>query len=146
MKIIPVLIAISALCAVVHSSPASAAVNPGATPLDFAAIRGANYCSARGNHNDHWLYYDPRETERDLDYAKKIGINQVRVFLSYDEELRLAETAANILEANQLVAMRELPTRKVDRLRQAPPDLPALRACLADLVTKLEPYQGTGAR
>ena len=45
---------------------------------------GANYCSARGNHNDHWLYYDPKETERDLDYAKKIGINQVRVFLSYN--------------------------------------------------------------
>src|SRR5579863_5620361 len=51
--------------------------------VDYSAIRGANYCAAGGNHNDHWNNYDPKETERDLDYAKKISINQVRVFLSY---------------------------------------------------------------
>ncbi len=43
---------------------------------------------------------------------------------SYDEGLRLAETAANILEAKQLVALRELPTRKVALLHPAPPDFP----------------------
>jgi hypothetical protein len=52
-------------------------------PPDFSAIRGANYCAAGGNHNDHWNNYDPKETARDLDYARRIGINQVRVFLSY---------------------------------------------------------------
>jgi hypothetical protein len=51
--------------------------------LDYAAMRGANYCAAEGHHLEHWLNYDPKETERDLDYAKKININQVRVFLSY---------------------------------------------------------------
>jgi hypothetical protein len=50
---------------------------------DYANIRGANYCTAEGHHLEHWLNYDPKENERDLDYAKKIGINQVRVFLSY---------------------------------------------------------------
>lgn len=50
---------------------------------DYSAIRGANYCASEGHHLEHWLHYDPREAERDLDYAKKIGINQVRVFLSY---------------------------------------------------------------
>lgn len=46
-------------------------------------IRGANYCSTRGHHDEHWLGYDPAETERDLDYASKLQINQVRVFLGY---------------------------------------------------------------
>src|SRR5476651_1674655 len=50
---------------------------------DYSAIRGANYCAAEGHHLEHWLNYDPKETARDLDYAKKININQVRVFLSY---------------------------------------------------------------
>ena len=50
---------------------------------DYSAIRGANYCPAGGHHLEHWLNYDPKENERDLDYAKKININQVRVFLSY---------------------------------------------------------------
>ncbi len=64
------------------SSPSQLALRP-STPFDFAAIRGANYCAAGGNHNDHWLHYDPKETERDLDYARKVNINQIRVFLSY---------------------------------------------------------------
>ncbi len=51
--------------------------------LDYSAIRGANYTAAAGHHLEHWLHYDPKVTDRDLDYAKKIGINQVRVFLSY---------------------------------------------------------------
>ncbi|HEY5041907.1 MAG TPA: cellulase family glycosylhydrolase [Verrucomicrobiae bacterium] len=50
---------------------------------DFSAIRGANYCVAGGSHLEHWLNYDPKETARDLDYAKRININQIRVFLSY---------------------------------------------------------------
>lgn len=52
-------------------------------PFDCANIRGANYCTAGGHHVEHWLHYDAKENERDLDYAKKININQVRVFLSY---------------------------------------------------------------
>jgi hypothetical protein len=51
--------------------------------IDFSAIRGANYCPAGGHHVEHWRNYNPQENERDLDYARKIGINQVRVFLSY---------------------------------------------------------------
>lgn len=51
--------------------------------FDGASVRGANYCTAGGHHLEHWLHYDPKENERDLDYAQKIGINHVRVFLSY---------------------------------------------------------------
>jgi hypothetical protein len=38
----------------------------------------------------------------------------------------IAETEANTLEAAQLVGMRDLPTRKVELLRAAPPNVPAL--------------------
>jgi hypothetical protein len=60
---------------------------------------------------------------------------------SYADGLNLAETAANILEANQLVPMRDLPTRRVALLREKAPDAAALRALLAELLKTLEPYQ-----
>jgi hypothetical protein len=55
----------------------------GVRPFDGASVRGANYCTAGGHHLEHWLHYDAKENERDLDYAQKINLNQVRVFLSY---------------------------------------------------------------
>ncbi|HWA86161.1 MAG TPA: hypothetical protein VG710_08070 [Opitutus sp.] len=64
-------------------SRAASAADSGFRTIDFSAIRGANYCPAGGHHVEHWRHYDPKENERDLDYARKIGINQVRVFLSY---------------------------------------------------------------
>jgi hypothetical protein len=60
---------------------------------------------------------------------------------TWEQGLDLAETAANLLEAGQLTAMREPPTRNVDLLRQGPPDLPALRALLRRYIEILEPYQ-----
>jgi len=60
---------------------------------------------------------------------------------SYADGLRLAEIAANILEANQLVPMRDLPTRRVALLREENPDPYALRELLTDLLNKLEPYR-----
>jgi hypothetical protein len=53
-------------------------------PKDVSTIRGFNYQSAPTlGHNEHWLQYDPAETERDMDYAKRLNLNQVRVFLGY---------------------------------------------------------------
>jgi len=59
----------------------------------------------------------------------------------WEEGLDAAETAANLLEAAQLTAMREPPTRTVYLLRQGKPDLPALRAALEKYIAILEPYQ-----
>jgi hypothetical protein len=59
----------------------------------------------------------------------------------YAQGLDLAETAANMLEANQLVAMRDLPTRRVALLREGAPDPSALRELLTDLLNQLEPYR-----
>ena len=53
-------------------------------PVDITKIRGFNYESAPTiGHNEMWLQYNPAETERDMDYAKRLNLNQVRVFLGY---------------------------------------------------------------
>lgn len=62
---------------------AATAAEPEFLNVDFPAIRGANYISTRpGHHFEHWTGYDPKETERDLDYAKRINVNSVRIFPS----------------------------------------------------------------
>jgi hypothetical protein len=60
---------------------------------------------------------------------------------SWERGLDIAETAANLLESGELVAMREPPTRTVDLMRQGIPDLPALRALVQKFVDLLEPYK-----
>ena len=60
---------------------------------------------------------------------------------SYAQGLDLAETAANILEANQLVAMHDLPSRRVMLFHREPPNPAVLRELLAVLVNNLEPYR-----
>jgi hypothetical protein len=58
-------------------------------PKDVSTIRGFNYESAPTiGHNEHWLLYDSAETERDMDMAKRLNLNQVRIFLGYTAYLR----------------------------------------------------------
>ena len=53
------------------------------TPADTSTIRGANYCYAEyGGHYGMWSNYAPAITERDLNYAQRLGINQIRCFIS----------------------------------------------------------------
>ena len=59
---------------------------------------------------------------------------------SWDDGLKLAETAANLLESGELIAMYELPTREVKMLRQGKANIPALRAVLLKYIRILEPY------
>jgi len=55
-----------------------------------------------------------------------------------------AETEAHLLEANQLVGLRELPTRRVDLLRAGQPNIPALRKLLEEFTAALIPYKTPG--
>jgi len=55
--------------------------------------------------------------------------------------LDLAETSVNLLEASQLIAMHDLPSRKVMLMRNGAPDMPALRAMLEKYTALMEPYQ-----
>ena len=53
--------------------------------MDLAKIRGANYRAAGAKDTtDHWLHYKPAETGRDLDYARRLNLNQIRIFVSYE--------------------------------------------------------------
>jgi hypothetical protein len=55
--------------------------------------------------------------------------------------LKQAEMEANILEAAQLVAMREPPTRTVSLMRAGAPDLPKLQELVRKQVAELLPYE-----
>src|SRR3954467_8184364 len=51
-------------------------------PRDLSGVRGFNYMSApTTGHGEHWLKYSAAETERDLDFAKRLNLNQARVFI-----------------------------------------------------------------
>lgn len=57
---------------------------PKLTPADLSTIRGANYrATAAANTTDYWRHYSASETERDLTYADRLKLNQLRVFVNY---------------------------------------------------------------
>ena len=57
----------------------------GATPQQSDAIRGAVYFPARAfNTYQTWADYDPAQTSRDLAFADALGLNAVRVLLSFE--------------------------------------------------------------
>lgn len=75
-----------------HAAAAAALLLLCATPLaaqrrvpqDLSGVRGFNYQSApTPGHTEHWLQYSAAETERDLDYARRLQLNQVRVFIPW---------------------------------------------------------------
>jgi hypothetical protein len=54
------------------------------TPTDLSTIRGANYRgSGAADTTDYWRHYSASETERDLTYADRLRLNQLRVFVNY---------------------------------------------------------------
>ncbi|MCY2954435.1 MAG: hypothetical protein NTU53_21095 [Planctomycetota bacterium] len=62
------------------------------TPADTSTIRGANYCYAEnGGHSGMWNNYSTKITERDLTYAQRLGINQIRCFITYQAYQRNPE-------------------------------------------------------
>jgi hypothetical protein len=56
-------------------------------PNDPSLIRGFNYTPANGasprHHIDWWVHYDSTTIKFDLDLAKSLNLNQVRVFVPY---------------------------------------------------------------
>jgi hypothetical protein len=60
---------------------------------------------------------------------------------AWEAGLDLAEFSANLLEAGQLIAMYDPPTRTVDLLRKGAPNMPALRAAIEKYTAILEPFQ-----
>ena len=61
--------------------------------------------------------------------------------MSQEVGLDLAEISANLLEAGQLIAMYDPPTRTVDLLRKGAPNMTALRTAIEKYTAILEPHQ-----
>jgi hypothetical protein len=59
----------------------------------------------------------------------------------WEAGLDLAEISANLLEAGQLIAMYDPPTRTVDLLRKGAPNVAALRAAIEKYTAILGPHQ-----
>lgn len=59
----------------------------GGFAVDHARIRGANYFSNGTNPLVFWTTYDAERIERDLDRARDVGVNAIRVWLSYEAYL-----------------------------------------------------------
>jgi Cellulase (glycosyl hydrolase family 5) len=81
MKTLPLLVALSATLA----SPVWSAI----VPTDLSGVRGFNYTpalvEARPRHHiDHWVNYDPKVTDFDLDLAVRLRLNQCRVFVPFE--------------------------------------------------------------
>jgi hypothetical protein len=138
---------------------------------DVSKIRGFNYESAPTiGHNEMWLQYSSAETVRDPsivaalmgffrnrgpDVMPEVPDREGRVTAAvvannkwiantnadWQLGLDLAERSANLLEAAQLIAMHDPPTRQVDLLRMGQPDMTALRALVQKFTDILEPYQ-----
>ena len=63
-----------------HCSRVTTAAEPAAD--DFRWMHGANYvASYAATDVEMWLHYDHDVIDRELGYAKRLGLNCVRVFL-----------------------------------------------------------------
>src|SRR6185312_12165699 len=82
MRLLPAFISAISLLIGGRGARAQSAAKADFITTDYLAIRGVNFCAPEGHHLEHWLHYNPKDEERYLDYAKKINVNQVRVFLS----------------------------------------------------------------
>ncbi|MGA2554925.1 MAG: hypothetical protein ABSG04_01445, partial [Verrucomicrobiota bacterium] len=64
--------------------PRATTVTANLTPKDLSPIRGANYRgTGAADTTDYWRHYNASETERDLTYADRLKLNQLRVFVNY---------------------------------------------------------------
>ncbi len=78
------LLAVLAFAGCESPAPHVSGNNMKLTPADLSTIRGSNYRGAGAtNTTDYWLHYNAAETERDLGYANRLKLNQLRVFVNY---------------------------------------------------------------
>jgi hypothetical protein len=109
---------------------------------DYSAIRGVNYCAPEGHHLEHWLHYDPKETERNLDYAKRINVNQIRVFLSYSAYLTNKEAFRENLKhlaracGERGIGLMPVVSYKAEMFNEAAP-YPQSRAWAKELISTI---------
>ncbi len=78
-------------------------------PNNLSSVRGFNYQSAETiGRVEFWLQYNPAITERDLDYARRLQLNEVRVFVPcpvWEKTERDCERTCSILCAPRTTAI-----------------------------------------
>ncbi|MEO8597267.1 MAG: hypothetical protein ABI759_28370 [Candidatus Solibacter sp.] len=84
-------------------------------PKDLSGTRGFNYQSApTTGHADHWLKYSAAETERDLDFAKRLNLNQMRVFIPYTawaaDKVAFRKNLVHLMRASHQRGIGVMPT------------------------------------
>ena len=112
-------------------------------PKDLSGVRGFNYQSAPTiGHTEHWLQYNPAETERDFDYAKRLQLNQVRVFVPYaawaEGKEAFRKNLLHLVRAAYQRGMGVMPTIQYERGVSMNKDRwPESREFVADLVATI---------
>lgn len=110
---------------------------------DSSKIRGFNYQSAPTlGHTEHWLLYDPAETERDMDFARRLNLNQARVFLSYTawsrDKAAFHKNLVHLVRACQQRGIGVMPALQYPReWSQDKASWPNAREYIADLVNTI---------
>jgi hypothetical protein len=135
-------IALISFAVISFVAPAASGSETKVSVMNYSAIRGVNYCAAGGHHVEHWLKYDPQETARDLDYARKINLNQVRVFLSYSAYLQNKDAfRKNLLDLARAcqargIGLMPVVAYKAEMIHESAP-YPLSRAWVQDLIHTL---------
>jgi hypothetical protein len=112
-------------------------------PRDLSGVRGFNYMSApTTGHADHWLKYSAAETDRDLDFAKRLNLNQMRVFIpstawAADKE-KFRKNLVHLVRAANARGMGVMPTMMYAQgLAADKARWPESREYVADLVATI---------
>jgi hypothetical protein len=117
-------------------------------PKDLSRVRGFNYQSAATkDHTDHWLNYNPAHTDFELDLAKRVNLNQVRLFITHQaythDKRQFLERLLHLVRASQVRDMGVMPTLMYPReLVRNKASWPVFREFAADLVQTLSPEPG----
>jgi hypothetical protein len=111
-------------------------------PKDLSGVRGANYMSApTSGHLEHWQKYDTAETERDLDYARRLQLNQIRVLIPYQAWAQNKEAfrknLVHLVRAANARGIGVMPTLMYARGMEAKEQWPQSREWAADLVATI---------
>jgi hypothetical protein len=110
-------------------------------PKDLSGVRGFNYEPGE-NMGQLWVRYDPAVTERDFNYAKRLQLNQARVFVPYDawekDKVALRKDLVHLMRAAHERGIGVMPTiqYKADEWKDKAA-WPNSREFVADLVTTI---------
>jgi hypothetical protein len=112
-------------------------------PRDLSGARGFDYMAASAsNHTEHFIHYDPQETKRDLDYAARLHLNQVRVFMPMaawqNDKEAFRKNIRDFMDAAQAHGMGVMPTMQYGRGMAMNRDAwPQAKEFVADLIATI---------